>query len=600
MPNDPNFMEIDGALAQYRYTQSDSQTMFLVRTEKTKNWMPLISARDSQKEVKRILGNFSLKKGYMAIVRGVSAVPTIWHLANMQKKMGGWIIVLEADETLAKTMKPKLPKNLKIISPISKIELQNYIESFPIEKLKGYRFLSLTSIRLAPEFYAEYEHYIKETFASRLSDLFTRLEFEPTWLKNALHQLKHFTRAKPAAATFGQFSGTAFLISTGPSLRMHLPWLKKNQNQLFLSCADSAWRVLHKAGITPDLIFTLDSQTFTYQHFAGLPLPQTGKAPALFADIVSNPKVIDIWKGSLYFSQTSHYLGDDRHVTPGCDVLEKEFFSDSVGTLPGDVQSGGSVATSLFDLLRQMGFQSIILLGQDLAYTHREIHCTGTHHTDKWLAKNVNRFSSLEQINNAVLKKRHISYEPSLIGKKVPADYILSLYAKWFSESAKTVPISIRNATFNGLNVANLERITLPAKSLNDNASSYGEKKSIENNNANAIDLEINLGSDFTKDKCLRDNATMKEKLRRFTNKNLLSSQDKVKIYIEKILNLSEQELQTEPLLSRIGYKYTIKQYRLEDSKEIEKLQEKVIQARKLFLEELENRKELLLPDINC
>ena len=51
----------------------------------------------------------------------------------------------------------------------------------------------------------------------------------------------------------------------------------------------------------------------------------------------------------------------------------------------GDVQSGGSVATSGLDLLRGLGYDPIILIGQDRAYTGREIHSTGTHHNEKWL-----------------------------------------------------------------------------------------------------------------------------------------------------------------------------------------------------------------------
>ena len=54
-----------------------------------------------------------------------------------------------------------------------------------------------------------------------------------------------------------------------------------------------------------------------------------------------------------------------REVTAGGDIV-----TEKIGDI-GDVQSGGSVATSAFDILRQMGFSPIYLVGQDLAYTGR-------------------------------------------------------------------------------------------------------------------------------------------------------------------------------------------------------------------------------------
>ena len=101
----------------------------------------------------------------------------------------------------------------------------------------------------------------------------------------------------------------------------------------------------------------------------------------------------------------------------------------------GDIQSGGSVATSLYDLLRQMQFDHLYLFGQDLAYSYREIHCPGTHHTFQWLAKNIQKTVTLEQINLAVLKKREVKTELGHGGSLVGADYVLSLYKHWFEQA---------------------------------------------------------------------------------------------------------------------------------------------------------------------
>ncbi|MCB1145873.1 MAG: motility associated factor glycosyltransferase family protein [Leptospiraceae bacterium] len=459
-PTQP-YNEIQGDLALYRTSgQIDSHFSFFALPEKAKNWLPLVSNRDPQREVERILSGFQLQSGKLVIVRGISAGPTLHRLLKMQKNQGGWIVVLEADSLLAKAISEQVP-GLTVFHPESLENLQHYLETFPVEEMSGYRFIGNAAIRLKPEFYSETELLFKKMLSSRISDLFTRMEFEPVWIFNALSSLKHLQRARPVSGLFNQFHGPAILVSTGPSLRHSLPWLKQNQDKIFLACADSAYRVLHRSGISPDLIVSLDSQPYTARHFGNLPKGKPGNGPVLYADLVANPQVVNEWQGDLLLGQTAHWLGDERHITPGCDFLEGQFFREYTGKIPGDVQSGGSVATSAFDLLRQLGFESIILVGQDLAYTNREIHCSGTHHTDIWLSKPVNRFKPLETINEQVIRKRHVEMTPGLRGKNVPADYVLGLYAKWFAEAAATVPTEILNGSYDGLVVHGLKPLNL-------------------------------------------------------------------------------------------------------------------------------------------
>ena len=105
----------------------------------------------------------------------------------------------------------------------------------------------------------------------------------------------------------------------------------------------------------------------------------------------------------------------------------------------GDIQSGGSVATSAFDLLLNLGCSPIILVGQDLAYTGREIHCSGTHHNDEWLPR-YTRFYNLDTINQNVVRRRKIKYVPAYGGAgTVISDFVFDLYRGWFEDSARKV-----------------------------------------------------------------------------------------------------------------------------------------------------------------
>ncbi len=94
---------------------------------------------------------------------------------------------------------------------------------------------------------------------------------------------------------------------------------------------------------------------------------------------MSCPAILRSYGGPRILSTTSKYFTDRhgntrRETTPVMDWIER--YTEPIG----DIQSGGSVATSAFDLLLNLGCDPVILVGQDLAYTGREIHSSGTYH----------------------------------------------------------------------------------------------------------------------------------------------------------------------------------------------------------------------------
>ncbi|MDH4261593.1 MAG: DUF115 domain-containing protein [Spirochaetia bacterium] len=466
---DKNAWLIHGSTADYEISLRDGQYYIRYRVEKLKNeqFQPFVSERDPEKEALRILGNFILKKGLIAVVIGAGCIKLIELLKNQQKNNGGDILVFESDSVLYSGIKKNIAnlyENTTVVTDENINQLADFVNKSNLESMLGYRILVHSrSYQLSSEFYNQMEDKFKSLFSIRLSDLLTRLEFEAKWILNGLVNLNTYKNAIPVNALFNQSTGeNALLVSSGPSLRQSLPWIKNNQNRYFIACVDSAYRVLYRSGIKPHLIYTLDSQIFTYKHFQGLPEGEVGKFPVLCADLVSNPMVVRNWKGNIVMGITAHYTDTQRDVTPGCDYIEEEFFTQPCG----DLQSGGSVATSLFDLLRNMNFKSITLIGQDLAFTNREIHSVGTHHTDIWLSKNINRLESVENINNKVLKKRHIVWSKSIQGRPLPEDYIFSIYRKWFEESIATVPMKVMNASFDGAKIMGTQKISIPDKNI--------------------------------------------------------------------------------------------------------------------------------------
>lgn len=533
-----------GSKGAYRFSQVNGQISIEWSSEKaktkTQSFTPLVSLRNPQREAQRLLGKFVLRSGYVAVVMGMSSLSLVQILRQHEQQFA-WqgLLVVEADVLLAEKLFSEysaLFSQIPIITCKNLEQIETFLDFFKAEELLGYRiFFSPPIIKVDADFYGQAEQKIKQGFSSRLSDLFTRLEFEQLWIGNAFAQVTSLQKAYPVGHLFsvcapnsresfgssstiqtdGHFShatssakppssknntntgidndasdnthpqdiAAAILVSSGPSLRASLPWLRKNQNNVFIACVDSAYRVLYNSGIVPHLIMSLDAQIFTARHFFGLPRGEEKSFPFLYADIVANPQVTRSWQGPLFAGMSANYNKKDftfaaekesdytnensvkknhsdkgREVTVGCDFLEI-FFNWPKANIPGDIQSGGSVSTSLFDLLRNMGFQEIYLLGQDSGFTHGEFHCMGTHHSEQWLPA-LTRTKTLENINFKLVQKRHTALLTSMRAKKIKADYVMSLYRSWFEQAAPLLSLRLYNLAEEGVPIAGVPQVT--------------------------------------------------------------------------------------------------------------------------------------------
>jgi len=339
--------------------------------------------------------------------------------------------------------------------------LRAYLDSIPGERLGGIRIVRhRASVQLDPEFYEEAESYVRQAVRAKMSDMLTRFEFERKWIANIITNSIYFERSGPEGnpAGIARYSKPlrgvpAMIIAAGPSLRRSLPVIKNLENKCFLLACDTAYKALLRGGITPHAVITLDAQKHTLLHFLGT---EGMENTVLFADIVASPFVLrKIRPERVIFSTTAKWSTSadgnlHREATAGSEYLEK------IAGPIGDIQSGGSVATSAFDLLRNFGASAIYLIGQDLAYTGREIHSTGSHHNERWLTT-ITRKKSLEFINEAVIRRRETYAVEALSGGEILTDYVLDLYRHWFEDAALKTEMPVRNLTLEGARIQNIE-----------------------------------------------------------------------------------------------------------------------------------------------
>ncbi len=428
----------------------------------------LASRRNPEREAQRALEAARIRPGDVVVVLG-AASPALLLALDTRLREGQLALVVDPSFELGCALVQGSPETRLFLSrpgrhlfcgPRLIDSLWSYLESLPTDGFSGVRFVAHPpSLRRDGEFFSEVQERIRQILRAKLSDLLTRFEFERNWIRNIIVNSMRLPRAVAGPAAVNHYRGRlqgrpAVLVAAGPSLRESLPLLRELRKRAFVLACDTAFKVLANGNVLPHAVITLDAQKHTLFHFLGEP---SLSEVVVFADLVVHPLILrSIAPRGVVFSTTArHGVQPDgtttRETTPGSAYAEA-----IVGPV-GDVQSGGSVATSGFDLLRLLGAGQILLLGQDLAYTGREIHSTGTHHNERWLTS-LSRTKTLEHINEAVMRKRRLVSVEAIGGGQEPSDYVLSLYRHWFEDAIPRAGVPVWNLSARGARIAGAER----------------------------------------------------------------------------------------------------------------------------------------------
>lgn len=460
-----------GAGTFYRFETARSGERFVVGSR------PLASRFAPGDEASRMLAAYRPQR--ILVVSGAGNPLVIEEVLRLRSETQICILIDHRQELLqflvnedAAVREFAATPNCHIFSPSMLDSLWSYLAGLPVDGFRGVTMIRHPgSMSDDPSFYREVEGRIHGFLKSGLSDLLTRFEFESLWLRNTLLNLRFLPPhdsvreqsptpqsgssperstqlpASPALLAHWQgcWKGPALLVGAGPSLRESLPLIKALAPHSLIVACDTALKPLLRSGIRPQIVHVLDAQPHTLLHLRGEDLTDT----VIFADLVVHPHLPEKLCASFVFSTTAKYYFDaaGRSVqlqTPGAALAQKQ--SGEIGSL----QSGGSVATSAFDMLRFFEASAILLIGTDMAWTHRQLHCVSTHHYEKW-AGAQHRLQSLEHINESLMQRRQLQPVESVNGGSTAGDHVLDLYRHWFEESIGNLPdLPVWNLTADG------------------------------------------------------------------------------------------------------------------------------------------------------
>ncbi len=223
----------------------------------------------------------------------------------------------------------------------------------------------------------------------------TEMHFGEAIANNVTGNIRYVPEAVTLQELAGRFpkNAPAILVAAGPSLDKNAGELKNAKGKAFILAVDTAMRTLHAHGVMPDAVVSVDPK-IAERHFEGTDYAQL----PLFAKPQSNIHVLENHHAQKIWFDMHEYV--------------KRFYR-SIGRTMADYHSGASVATAGFSICAALGFQRIILVGQDLAYLGDVTHAGGT-------------------VMHIQAEEENIAYVDGYYGGKVKTRHDWLQYLHWF------------------------------------------------------------------------------------------------------------------------------------------------------------------------
>ncbi|HEY0253773.1 MAG TPA: 6-hydroxymethylpterin diphosphokinase MptE-like protein [Kofleriaceae bacterium] len=279
--------------------------------------------------------------------------------------------------------------------------------------------------------------------------------FSRTWIEQAAKNLPAIAKWPSAQTLDGAFANVPMIIvAPGPSLAKNIDQLKALDGRAILACFSHSLKPVVAAGLTPDVVITVDPQDIRY-HFAG----------------------IDVSNMTLVNAATCHpslfELPAKRFVTVAANSAIDDWIFDGVSE-DARAAGGGSVATSTFSLALRWGCDPIVFVGLDLSFPNGEyyvkssidgdVHASvgddGVLKVDGW----SKGFQKMKAAGGPKAPKERAITLPGWHGGEVPSSFIFSMFHRWFVSMMKEVNpqgISVYNCTEGGAHIPGMDHQTL-------------------------------------------------------------------------------------------------------------------------------------------
>jgi hypothetical protein len=219
------------------------------------------------------------------------------------------------------------------------------------------------------------------------------------------------------------------IVAPGPSLATNIDQLRALDGRAVLACFSHSLKPVVAAGLTPDLVITVDPQDVRY-HFAGADLSKT----CLVNAVTAHPALFQ--------------LGARGYLSCAANSLLDNWIFDGLGE-EARIPGGGSVATSAFSLALRWGCDPIVFVGLDLSFPGGNYYVSssvdgharavaderGHVRVEGW----SDGFRSMKASGGPEAPAERSIELPGWHGGTVPSSFMFSMFHRWFVEKMRAV-----------------------------------------------------------------------------------------------------------------------------------------------------------------
>lgn len=317
-------------------------------------------------------------------------------------------------------------------------DAQAFLHRTIAHKQKNILFMDLPSYRTAfSEKSQSFIKLFKEIVSSRRVSLATDFAFEKRWIVNSLLNFKEVLNTPNILVECaGWFKDKpAILVSAGPSLDYEIENLRyiKENGLAYIFSVGSAVNSLINAGIHPHAQCTYD--------------PTTGNQEKVFARITEEgiTDIPLIFGSSVGYEVLENYPGKTKlHMITSQDTVSSYLLKLDDGTQLDGVMDAPSIAVVTLQLLYKLGFNPIVLVGQNLAFGDNRLYASGI---DYWQGANLDSQAKEGLIKVIDVEGNEIYTNPSFNRMRLNIEYFIRSM-----DGTKII-----NTTRNGANIEGTE-----------------------------------------------------------------------------------------------------------------------------------------------
>lgn len=373
-----------------------------------------------------------------------------------------------------------------------------------------------------PEEFKDFNKMFLEIIKNKRSSLATNYSFQKRWIINSMKNFREvLSTSNILLEKKGKFKDKpAILVAAGPSLNEEIENIRyiKENRLAYIFSVGSAINTLIYHDIHPDAATTYDPTERNQIVFKKANENGIKDIPMMFGSSVG-------------YETLENYLGEKYHMITSQDTVANYYLKTEENQNINIVNDAPSIAVVTLQLLSQLGFNPIILVGQNLAYLGKSKHSEGVHYSEE-LTK--------EEIEKGIWIK-------DVYGKEILTNEGFNSMRQQMQMYIKHLPnIKVINTTKGGADIEGIEFIELNEVMENELLEKIVEDNWLSRNKTNYhreyLDFKLRK-MDIAYDKALKVNKDYKiilKKIEKGINNRNFSQVENLYIKLDKELKRIE------------------------------------------------------------